>query len=453
MSTRRWVAISLAVDALLINLGIVSSFLLRFSGDLPAFNFQAYTRLAFSITAVELVALYIYDLYDVERTGNSWDVLSSVMKAVTLGTLITVFISFFLGLFSFPRSVFVISWASQIVFLTGWRVFGARVLKIKWPTQRVLIVGTGEAAREIMGELRRRSQWGYEVVGLTDRDGSMKGQPVEGVEVLGGIHDVADLIDECKVDRVIVASPTRHREIVEELAHASDGRLVVEVIPDLYEIYIGRLDHNLISDIPLVQLSRESAPDWVHLTKRLIDISLAVFGLIITSPILLASAIAIKLGSPGPAIYRQERVGQWEKVFKVYKLRTMVEGAEKLTGPALATEKDDRITPVGQFLRKTRVDELPQLINVIRGEMSFVGPRPERPYFVEEFKSTIPGYIERFKAKPGLTGLAQINGGYATNARNKLKYDLIYLHHQSLFLDLKIMLKTIKVLLTGRGAR
>ncbi|MCL4500178.1 MAG: exopolysaccharide biosynthesis polyprenyl glycosylphosphotransferase [Chloroflexi bacterium] len=452
MSTRKWRVVSLIADAVLINLGIICAFLLRFSGALPPFNFNAYTQLALSITIIGLAALYIYDLYDYEKTGNSWDVLSAVSKAVTLGVLLTVFLSFFLGFFSFPRAVFLIAWLTQIAFLTGWRIFGARVLKIKWPAQRVLIVGTGEAAREIMGELKRRSEWGYEVVGLTDSDGSKTGDRINDVEVLGGVHSIVDLVNIHEVDRVIVASPTHHREVVEELARAAEG-VVVEVIPDLYEIYIGRLDHNLISDIPLVQLNNEAAPDWVRFSKGLADRVLAILALIMASPVMAVAALAIKLTSPGPVIYRQERVGQCEKLFSVYKFRTMVDGAEKLTGPALASQNDNRITPVGQFLRKTRIDEFPQLMNVVRGEMSFVGPRPERLFFVGRFKAEIPGYAERFKVKPGLTGLAQVNGGYATNARNKLKYDLIYLHHQSIFLDFKIMLKTIKVLLTGRGAR
>ncbi|MHB0976080.1 MAG: sugar transferase [Candidatus Aquicultorales bacterium] len=453
MSTRRWVILSLAADALLLNAGIIAAFLLRFSGRLPEFNFNAYTSTAASITVIGVGALYVYDLYDYEKTDNSWDVLSAVMKAVSLGVLLNVFISFFFGSFSFPRTVFVISWITQIAFLAGWRIFGSRILKIQWPTQRVIVVGTGEAAREIMGEVRRRTEWGYDLVGLVDREGEMKGRTVDDVEVIGSVGDIVSLVEEHGVERVIVASPMHHREIVENLAHAAGGTVVVDVIPDLYEIYIGRLDHHLISDIPLVQLSKEAAPDWVHLAKRLIDLSLAVFGLVVTAPVTAVAALAVKLSSPGPVIYKQERVGQREKRFKIYKFRTMVDGAEDETGPALATENDARITPVGRFLRKTRIDEIPQLMNVFLGDMSFVGPRPERPYFVEQFKPAIPGYSERFRLKPGVTGLAQINGGYATNARNKLKYDLIYLHHQSLFLDFKIMLKTVKVLLTGRGAR
>ncbi|MDP2210818.1 MAG: exopolysaccharide biosynthesis polyprenyl glycosylphosphotransferase, partial [Candidatus Aquicultor sp.] len=202
-----------------------------------------------------------------------------------------------------------------------------------------------------------------------------------------------------------------------------------------------------------VQLTREPAPDWVYALKRFLDIVGAVAALAVALPVMFVAAIAVKLTSPGPIVYKQVRVGKREKPFDVYKFRTMVENAEAMSGPVFATEDDPRITPVGRFLRRYRIDEFAQLINILKGEMSFVGPRPERPFFVERFKQEISGYGERFKVKPGVTGLAQINGGYTTNPRNKLKYDLIYIYHQSLFLDLKIALETIKVLLTGRGAR
>jgi lipopolysaccharide/colanic/teichoic acid biosynthesis glycosyltransferase len=164
-------------------------------------------------------------------------------------------------------------------------------------------------------------------------------------------------------------------------------------------------------------------------------------------------ALAIKLKSPGPALYTQQRVGKNQKTFTLYKFRTMVENAETATGPVLAQDGDDRITGVGRFLRKYRLDELPQVFNVLKGDMSFVGPRPERPFFVKRFNKSIPGYSERFKVKPGVTGLAQVNGSYATTPGNKLKYDLIYIYNQSIFLDLKIFLSTIKVVLTASGSR
>jgi len=453
MSRKQWIVVSIIIDAILINAGIIMAFLVRFGGVLPQFNFEAYTSLAVFITVIHLGALYVYDLYKVEEAGDSWDIVSAVFKAVTLGLILTVFLTFFSRFLSFPRPVFILAWLILLVILSGWRVMATRVFKIKWPTQRVLIVGNGEPALEIINELKGRAEWGYEVVGVICKNREDVGDSVDGAKVLGTLEDLVPLVKSQEITRVIVTSPARHREMLEELARSASTNVRLEVIPELYEIYIGKVDHTLISDVPLIQLTREPTSNWIYLSKRTMDVIGASLALLITSPAMLLAVLAIKLTSPGPVVYRQERVGQGERVFNVYKFRTMVADAEAKTGPVLATENDKRITPVGGFLRRTRVDELPQLINVLKGEMSFVGPRPERPFFVEKFKKKIPGYAERFKVKPGLTGLAQISGGYATDARNKLKYDLIYIYHQSLFLDAQIILKTIKVLLTGRGAR
>ncbi len=453
MNRKQWALFSLINDIVFINVAIIGAFLLRFAGRLPDFNFQAYTSLAIFITLLQVVALYIYDLYDVEKTGDSWDIASAVAKAVTLGLVLNVFLTFFSRFLSFPRPVFFLAWLLQIILLSGWRVTATRIFKIKWPAQRVLIVGNSEPALEIMQELKNRAAWGYEVVGLVGKSKQSVGMSVDGTKVLGTLHDLIPLIHSHDVNRIIVTSPTAHREMLEELARSASTNVRLEVIPDLYEIYIGKVDHTLVSDIPLIQLTREPATKWVYLLKRITDVAGASLGLLIALPVMLVAAIAIKLTSAGPIIYKQLRVGQGEKPFNIYKFRTMVADAETRTGPVLATEEDDRITPVGRVLRKYRIDEIPQLLNVLKGEMSFVGPRPERPFFVERFKKEIPGYVERFKVKPGLTGIAQVSGGYATNARNKLKYDLIYIYHQSFLLDLQIVLKTIKVLLTGRGAR
>jgi len=453
MSRKQWILVSIIVDAILINAGIILAFLVRFGGALPRFNFEAYTSLAVFITVIHLVALYVYDLYKVEEAGDSWDIVSAVFKAVTLGLILTVFLTFFSQFFSFPRPVFILAWLILLVILSGWRVMATRVFKVKWPTQRVLIVGNGEPALEIINELKSRAEWGYEVVGVICKNREDVGSSVDGAKVLGTLDDLVPLVKSEDITRVIVTSPARHREMLEELARSASTNVRLEVIPELYEIYIGKVDHTLISDVPLIQLTREPTSNWVYLLKRTADIAGALLVLLITSPLLITAALAIKFTSPGPVIYKQKRVGQGERIFNVYKFRTMVADAEARTGPMLAIENDKRITSVGGLLRATRVDELPQLINVFKGEMSFVGPRPERPFFVEKFKKKIPGYAERFKVKPGLTGLAQISGGYATDARNKLKYDLIYIYHQSLLLDAQIILKTIKVLLTGRGAR
>ena len=202
-----------------------------------------------------------------------------------------------------------------------------------------------------------------------------------------------------------------------------------------------------------MQITSTSVPRYYRMLKRGIDVVGSLILLILLSPVLLLAAFAIVISDGMPVVFKQERVGRHLEPFDVYKLRTMVKDAEKHTGPVLAEEEDPRITGVGVFLRKYRIDELPQLFNILRGEMSFVGPRPERMFFVEEYLEQIPGYRERFNVKPGVTGLAQVSGGYATTPERKLKYDLIYMFHQDFAMDVQIVAETLRVVLTGRGSR
>jgi exopolysaccharide biosynthesis polyprenyl glycosylphosphotransferase len=233
---------------------------------------------------------------------------------------------------------------------------------------------------------------------------------------------------------------------------ADDIRVRVDVVPELYEIFIGTVDA-IIGDVPLMQITRSSVPRYYAAAKRAIDLVSSLLLLVLVSPVLLVAALAIALTDGFPVTYSQQRSGKNLKPFPVHKLRTMIKDAEKHSGAVLAEEDDPRVTRVGRFLRRTRIDELPQLFNIIKGEMSFIGPRPERPVFVEQFCEEIPGYRERFNVKPGVTGLAQVSGGYATTPERKLKYDLIYMYHQNLSMDAQIVAETLKVVLTGRGAR
>jgi exopolysaccharide biosynthesis polyprenyl glycosylphosphotransferase len=239
---------------------------------------------------------------------------------------------------------------------------------------------------------------------------------------------------------------------VEDLALNNESEVRVEVIPELYEIFIGTV-YSTVSDIPLMELTRPATPGWFRTAKRFIDIALALVLLVVLSPLLVLAALAVLVTMGTPVFYRQERVGKDLKPFDVIKFRTMVRDAEARSGPVLADEDDPRITPVGRVLRRYRIDELPQLVNILLGQMSFVGPRPERPFFVEQYLAQIPGYRERFKVKPGVTGLAQVSGGYATTPERKLKFDLIYMYHQNLLMDLQILVETVRVVLTGHGAR
>ena len=452
-----FITLSLLLDALLINAGIVLSFYVRFGGELPAFNFDSYIATAPIITVIYLIAGYIYGLYEPERTENPWAVTRAVLAAVTLGAALTAALLFFGGVrfISFSRLAIVIAWFIHNALLIGWRVIFLRFGGVTWPEQRVLLVGTSKLARELAQELTSRSKWGYRVVGMltgTPEEAYEAGSEISEQPVLGTAEDVASVVSEYDVDRVIVVSPVEVRELIERMVLAEDSEVRIDVVPELYEVFIGTVD-TMIADIPLMEITRATVPPWFHTFKRIADLLGAFLLLIILSPIILLAMLAIMLTMGLPVLFVQERVGRDMRTFRLYKLRTMVRDAEEKTGPVLASEDDVRITGLGRFLRTFRIDELPQLVNILKGEMSFVGPRPERPYFVERFDAQIPGYRERFKVQPGVTGLAQVSGGYATTPERKLKYDLIYMYHQNLSMDLQIILETFRVVLTGRGAR
>jgi exopolysaccharide biosynthesis polyprenyl glycosylphosphotransferase len=457
MSRGRFIALSLVLDALLVNASFVAAFFLRFGGELPAFNFGAYLALWPALTVIHLGAGYIYGLYEPERTEGSWPLARAVFQAATLGIVLTAAVAFFLGprFFSFSRLVILVAWAIQLAALIGWRLAALRLTPIRWPEQRVLIVGTGATAYELAGELDRRAEWGHRVVGMLARTGEdSAGAPAgdDRFPVLGTVADAPRVVRERGVDRVIIASPAALREVVEDLALNNESEVRVEVIPELYEIFIGTVD-STVSDIPLMELTRPESPGWFRLAKRLLDVVLALGLLVLLSPVLVFAALGILLTMGWPIVYTQDRTGRGLRPFNIIKFRTMVRNAEQLSGPVLAEEDDSRITPLGRFLRRYRIDELPQVLNILKGDMSFVGPRPERPFFVDQHVKEIPGYRERFKVKPGVTGLAQVSGSYATTPERKLKYDLIYMYHQSLLMDVQILVETVRVVLTGRGAR
>jgi len=445
------------LDALLVNASFIGAFFLRFGGELPAFNFGAYLALWPLLTLIYLGAGYIYGLYEPERTEGSWSLSRAVFQAVTLGIILTAAVAFFLGprFFSFSRLVILVAWAIQLLVLIGWRLTALRLTPIRWPEQRVLIVGTGRAAYELAAELDRRAEWGHHVVGMLVRVGDDDPDAPDATArfpVLGTVADAPRIVREHGVDRVIIASPAALREVVEDLALNNESEVRVEVIPELYEIFIGTVD-STVSDIPLMELTRPESPGWFRLAKRTLDVVLALLLLVVLSPILVLTSLAILLTMGWPIVYTQDRTGRDLRPFNVVKFRTMVRNAEQLSGPVLAEEDDPRVTPLGRFLRRYRIDELPQVLNILKADMSFVGPRPERPFFVEQHLAEIPGYRERFKLKPGVTGLAQVSGSYATTPERKLKYDLIYLYHQSLLMDVQILVETVRVVLTGRGAR
>jgi exopolysaccharide biosynthesis polyprenyl glycosylphosphotransferase len=457
MSRNRFIVLSVFTDAVLVNAGFVLAFLLRFEGQLPAFNFRAYVILAPLLTLLYLGGAWTYGLYDPERADTAWAVVRGAVAAVTVGTLLTAAIAFFGGArtASFARSTILLAWALDLMLLTGWRLMFLRLARVSWPEQRVLIVGTGSAAVELAQKVSERDRWGWTVTGLIDADSDLAHvlpASAGGFPVLGGARDVARIAGEHHANRVIVVSPIALRELVESLVLADEASVRVDVVPELYEIFIGTVDA-IVGDVPLMEITHASVPRYYAAAKRVIDVLVALVGLVVTSPVLLVAVIAIVIDDGFPVFFSQERVGRHMRPFRMHKLRTMVKDAEEACGPVLAEESDARITAVGGHLRKFRIDEVPQFVNIITGEMSFVGPRPERAYFVEQYLAETPGYRERFSVKPGVTGLAQVSGGYATTPERKLKYDLIYMYHQTLAMDAQIVAETLRVVLTGRGAR
>lgn len=309
----------------------------------------------------------------------------------------------------------------------------------------VLIVGAGEVGHLLARNLQSA---GYEVVGFVDDEIECS---ISGLRVLGSRADIERIVEEYQVDEVMIAyAPTWQQRLAEMLVSNGHRHVKVKVVPNIVEVMLGGPVADRVGDIPVVDITPRLPSKRLLVAKRVFDVLFAAFGLLLSFPFLLVGAVAIKLSSPGPIIYKQERVGKDGKLFYIFKLRTMVRDAERITGPVLASKGDPRITRIGRILRATKLDEVPQFINVLSGNMSIVGPRPERPNFVEEYRERIPHYDERHRIKPGITGWAQVMGGYHTTVYDKLRYDLMYLYHMSLWLDLKIIFLTIWTVLKRR---
>lgn len=441
----KWQVLSIAIDLLSINLAIVASFLIRFFGRLPSFNFNAYLDLAAYITVIFAIIYYIHDLYDVERYFDLSGTIARILQANFIGIIVVISLSFVLRVFAFPRSVFVISYFFSSLLVVLSRFIVTKLFYLELPSERILIIGSKNMIEKIEDELSMRSHLGLKHAGSIEIG--------EDESEDAALKKVSERISQLKPDRVILAGTNHSRSFLFRLSEILPVNIRFQMVPDIYESLFGRQNFETLSDIPLLDVGKPPDTAWTKFGKRAFDIIVSLIFLAFLFPLFLIIALAIKLDSKGPVFYRQKRVGYLGTEFWCIKFRTMVEDAEKLTGPVLAEKEDPRITRVGKILRKYRIDELPQLINILKGEMSLVGPRPERPEFCREFEKEIPFYRYRYLVRPGATGLAQIYGRYETDAYNKLKYDLVYIFNLSFFLDVLILLKTLNIVFTGKGAR
>ncbi len=409
------------------------------------------------ITIIFQISLFYYDLYDLSvvdsRLGLTLRAVQSFGSAsVALGLLFFVLPDLMIGAGNY---VVVASVILGVIVLLAWRTLVGFASSLYEVPRRLLVVGTGEMAVDLVQALHERPDLNLKVIGFLGESPEEVGTSLVNPKVLGITDQLEEMVDQYQITRVVVALSDRRKKLpVKALLKLKLHGATIDDAHSLYERVTGKIRTTALPPSWLVFSDgfHEIARKVRH--KRFLDFPLALFGAIVSLPVSILVAIAIKLDSAGPVLFRQERVGYRGDLFNVIKFRTMRQDAEALSGPKWATEDDPRITRVGRFLRKSRLDEIPQIWNVLRGDMSFVGPRPERPHFVDMLTEQLNYYAERQSVPPGLTGWAQIRYHYGSSVKDaleKLQYDLFYIKNLSIFLDIYILFETGKIVLFGRG--
>ncbi len=397
------------------------------------------------------VVFYFQGLYQRRRARVPIDELVRVLIAVALATvLLTAGLTFYRE-FSYSRAVLAIFAGLDValVSLSRWAVAAllARIRRSGGNLQHVLIVGAGELGREVADRLGAHREYGFRVVGFLDDDPGKQGRRLSDLAVLGTTHDLERVVAENAVDQVILALPlAAHHRTVQLIKRAGQLLVEVKVVPDLLQYYALRAGVEDLDGLPVINLTQIPLQGWNQLVKRLFDLGAASCLALLTSPLFPLIAWLIRREDGGPVLYSQVRMGLDGRSFRLYKFRSMRPDAEADGQPHWSRNRDPRVTRVGAFLRRTNLDELPQLINVLKGDMSLVGPRPERPEFVERFRSRYPEYMARHRVRSGVTGWAQVNGLRGdTSIRQRVAHDLYYIENWTLALDLKILWMTLRV--------
>ena len=455
--TRRSLAL-VVFETVLIVLAVAIGAFLRLGSDAWVLLFQEQgIEKALLIALVCQVCLYYADLYELKVASDRRELFIRIVQALSATSFLLAAIYFWAPQVVIGRGVFMVSSALVIVFVSGWRLVFEWLSRQVAPRERLLLVGTGPAAISLARELfQRRQELGVEIVGFVDPDPARVGAPVINPGVIGTIEDIPSIVRARGVDRVVVSlGDARGKLPMDKLLEMKLDGVSFDHLASVYEELTGKIAVENLRPSWLIFSAGFRKSRLVRSGKRLLDISAACIGLVLATPVMALVAVAVKLTSAGPAVYRQERVGQHGRVFTVFKFRSMRQDAEAGTGAVWAVKNDNRVTPIGRFLRKSRLDELPQLLNVLNGDMSLVGPRPERPEFVRQLTEQIPFYGQRHVLRPGLTGWAQVRYTYGSSvedAMEKLQYDLFYIKNLSIPFDLFIIFSTIKTVLLRRGA-
>lgn len=441
-------------DLVIISLSWAGAYYIRFYVDIiPVYKgippFKYYLILLGPIVIIWGVAFKSFGLYRPKRLSTYFAEAYDIAKACTVSVLVLVSVTFFFRQFEFSRLVFLYFWAINIISLNIERVIFREILRFfrkkGYNLRYALIVGAGKLGQEVAEKIGLHPELGIKIVGFLGRSVEKVGSKINGIEVLGVYEDAQKIIKEEGVDQVYLALPIdAHERMDTVLKSISDEMVDIKVVPDLCQYMTLRGGIEEFEHLPIISLQDSPLYGWNIVLKRLSDILIASLVILITVPFMAIITVIIKLTSPDPVLYRQKRAGLDGEVFEMLKFRTMHIDAEKDTGPVWAKEYDPRRTKFGAFLRRTSLDELPQFFNVLKGNMSIVGPRPERPVFIEQFRKSIPRYMLRHKMKAGITGWAQVNGWRGnTDLKKRIDHDLYYIENWSLWFDLKIVWLTI----------
>ncbi|NOZ27370.1 MAG: undecaprenyl-phosphate glucose phosphotransferase [Chloroflexi bacterium] len=468
----RWLGLLLIVsDAVLINVAFAIAYWIRY--DLqwfravdPAYNtsYQAYLPFVVVLTFLLLIAFRLEGVYSLRRGATWLDEVYAIVNGTTTGIIIMVVVTFFYRPLFYSRLIFLYAAVlipSVLAFSRAVKsVVVARLRRRGVGVDHVLIVGVGETGLTVLRNLVAQPEYGYRVLGFLDDNPERGRRDIGPFKALGGIDNLTRILSTYRVDEVIVALPWQyHGRIARVISEAGRAGVRVRIVPDLLQLSLNRVHLDQVAGIPLLSVREGTLTSWDRLIKRAMDITIAGLGTILLAPLMALIALAIRLDSPGPVLFRQTRVGRGGKPFTIYKFRSMVVNAEEIRaqldelneadGPIFKIRDDPRRTRVGRFLRRSSLDELPQLFNVLRGEMSLVGPRPALPSEVAQYQEW---HKKRLEVSPGITGLWQVSGRSKLSFDEMVLLDIYYVENWSPLLDLRIMLKTIPLVLLGEGA-
>jgi exopolysaccharide biosynthesis polyprenyl glycosylphosphotransferase len=410
-----------------------------------------------------LIIFTFVGMYRTWFASSRFDEISTLFKATFFGIFLLFFLIFLddylHNVSNATRILIFIYWGLFLFFVGSGRIIIRSVqrnLLIKGIGRRAgLVVGYNSKGKEVLDSINNAPALGIDIEAFVAVKNENIGKDYNGIKVEGTTDQLVEIIEKHNAKEIIIALEKEDHDVLVDVISKTDGKnLSLKIVPDLYEILSGQARTSQIYGMPLIDIMPELMPEWEKKLKRLMDVFISLLILIFSSPILILTAIAIKIDSKGPVLFKQERLGQNGKPFNVLKYRSMIVDAEKYSGPVWSQKDDPRVTRMGKFVRRVRIDEIPQMLNVLKGEMSLVGPRPEREFFVDKLSKEIPYYKRRLKVRPGVTGWAQIKHKYdetIEDVKIKLRYDLFYIENMSIRMDFKILLRTVFVVLFGKG--